>query len=282
MDFITLNEAIHAIAAHIGLPEFIGNEVRTFERSGKVVEFEEQYLYACRYSFSAAVLHQCITNSTAPMRWWSMHPDTGMAVISDSGGKEGLAILARFARLIRHEQDISSNHFLVGYGLPSHKPRMIELTEFHEGAKGIYEFQTVGLVVSELVWLLTENKIVHSLRSLSFDAEQGPATESTPTGKSLPMQIANPLAHIIEGRAPAILTTEINHAKANTSAPDDAASVWNELTKLAESKFGVMIGFSSDGIQYRGRQYQATQEPDVFTRRNLRERMTRAAAKRCV
>lgn len=85
--------------------------------------------------------------------------------------------------------------------------------------------------------------------------------------------------HKIINREAAILNTEIAQAKAKAPDPEATASVWGELTKLAESKFGVMIGFSSDGIQYRGKKYQATQEPDVFTLNNLRDRMYRALAK---
>src|SRR5450830_800919 len=104
MEFISLEEAIHAIAARIGLPEFLSDETRTFERAGEVVEWDQKYLNACRYSFAAAVLHQCITNSTVPLRWWSMHPDTGMPVIGGDDG-QGLVTLVRLARLFRQEQE---------------------------------------------------------------------------------------------------------------------------------------------------------------------------------
>lgn len=177
MEFISLDEAIHAVAARIGLPEFLGDETRTYERAGVVVEFEQDYLYACRYSFAAAVLHQCITNSTAPLRWWSMHPDTGMAVIGDSVDEEGLAILVRFARLIRREQERASNHFLFACAdgpflgedeLPRRKPRTIDLTKLYDGMGGLFETQPVGLVSSELARLLDANRVAHTL-------ETGPA-----------------------------------------------------------------------------------------------------------
>jgi hypothetical protein len=85
--------------------------------------------------------------------------------------------------------------------------------------------------------------------------------------------------HKIRNREVSILGAEIIQARANAPAPATTASIWGELTKLAESKFGVMIGFSSDGIQYRGKKYQATQEPDVFTLDNLQDRIWRARAK---
>jgi hypothetical protein len=86
--------------------------------------------------------------------------------------------------------------------------------------------------------------------------------------------------HKINGREPAIMSAEIERAKGNAPTPPTVASVWGELTKLAEGKFGVMIGFSTDGIQYRGRKYQSSGDLDIFTQRNLRERMTREAARK--
>jgi hypothetical protein len=72
------------------------------------------------------------------------------------------------------------------------------------------------------------------------------------------------------------LDAEIASAKEKVKDATSATSVWDELTKLAESKHGPMIGFSSDGIQYRGKKYQATGVPDIFTSKNLRDRMARA------
>ena len=39
MQYISLNDAIHAVASRIGLPEFIGNESRTYETAGKAREY---------------------------------------------------------------------------------------------------------------------------------------------------------------------------------------------------------------------------------------------------
>lgn len=190
MQYISLDEALHAIAARIGLPEALGDEPRIYERAGVVVEYEQKYLYACRYSFAAAVLHQCITNSTAPLRWWSMHPDTGMAVIGDSVDEEGLAILLRFARLIRREQgsaidnlDVDAGLFLGEDGLPQREPRTIDLAELFSGMGGLYWFQSVGLVASDLVRLLDDNRIGHNLKP---QAEPVPINSSTPCNPPQP------------------------------------------------------------------------------------------------
>ncbi|UTV56092.1 hypothetical protein [Burkholderia arboris] len=69
------------------------------------------------------------------------------------------------------------------------------------------------------------------------------------------------------------LSAEIEEAKKRTPQPDNPESVWGEFTKMAEEKWGILVGYSSDGVQYRGKQYEATQVPDVFTKKNLRDRM---------
>ena len=78
--------------------------------------------------------------------------------------------------------------------------------------------------------------------------------------------------HVLKRRTE-LLDAEIRRAKELAIDSSDANSVWSEVCKLAEQKTGALIGFSSDGVQYRGPIYQATQEPDVFTFKNLRDRM---------
>jgi hypothetical protein len=89
------------------------------------------------------------------------------------------------------------------------------------------------------------------------------------------------LVHKIETRLQP-LQTEIALAAANAVNAEDPKSVWVALTLMAENGTGAMIGFSSDGIQYRGKKYQSSGLPDVFTFKNLRERMKRAKTRRDV
>lgn len=76
------------------------------------------------------------------------------------------------------------------------------------------------------------------------------------------------------------LDPEIREAKARALDPENYSSVWAELSKLAYDNVGSLIGHSSDGIQYRGKKFQETEEPDVFTLKNLRDRMYREMKKR--
>ncbi len=98
---------------------------------------------------------------------------------------------------------------------------------------------------------------------------------------------------INEPKRGAIITTHRLKARSNpldaiivqatnaALAPDDSQSVYAEMVKLAESKEkpAPLHGYSPDGIQYRGKKYAETGEPDTFTAKNLRDRMARAKAR---
>lgn len=72
------------------------------------------------------------------------------------------------------------------------------------------------------------------------------------------------------------LSAEIEEAKRRAPRSNSPESVWGALTKMAEEQWGILVGYSSDGVQYRGKQYEASQVPDVFTKKNLRDRMSGA------
>lgn len=79
--------------------------------------------------------------------------------------------------------------------------------------------------------------------------------------------------HSTKGKRATPLSAEIAKARENAgNNRDNAQSVWDELVKLAEAKCGALVGYSSDGVQYRGKVYQETGTPDVFTLKNLRDR----------
>lgn len=98
------------------------------------------------------------------------------------------------------------------------------------------------------------------------------ASEAVPTPS-----LAAPFRHQIRDRAPSILSAEIAEAKRLAPDPTSVASVWDELTKLAGLKYGVLVGVVPEGIQYRGKVFLDTDvEYDIFTRRSLGERMRRS------
>lgn len=83
------------------------------------------------------------------------------------------------------------------------------------------------------------------------------------------------LRNKLTGRTHA-LNAEIKIAKNRALNGEDANTVWTELIKMAENKEGSFVGFSSDGLQYKGKKYQDTGAPDVLTLKAFRQRMRRA------
>lgn len=128
---------------------------------------------------------------------------------------------------------------------------------------------------------LTMKTFVAYADVLGVTVQTAEATSSAPTAQAAPaiepVTTAKPHVHKSRRRASSQMTAEISQAKNTAVDPDDFKSVWVELMKLAETKggYGAIICSVPEGISYRGRRYQESQEPDVFTKRSLRERMKR-------
>lgn len=59
-------------------------------------------------------------------------------------------------------------------------------------------------------------------------------------------------------------------------------AVWSALTLAAEQndkEYPALVGVVADGVQYRGRRYEETGEPDVFTKKQCRERLRKRQRK---
>ncbi len=76
------------------------------------------------------------------------------------------------------------------------------------------------------------------------------------------------------------LDAEITKAKSLAIDKTSPQSVFEELKKMAINKEGALVGYSSDGVQYMGKTFESNETPDVFTLKNLRDRMNSKSAKR--
>jgi hypothetical protein len=91
-----------------------------------------------------------------------------------------------------------------------------------------------------------------------------------------PAQPAYGGAMPLKPKRPYPLDAEIAEAMRRAPDSNDHNSVYGELVKMAEVGFGVLVGYSSDGVRYLGKQFEETGEPDVFTRKRLYDRMRTA------
>ncbi len=100
------------------------------------------------------------------------------------------------------------------------------------------------------------------------------------TALAEPKQAAIITTHRLKTRSNP-LDAVIDLATKTAVAPDDSQSVYAKMVTLAEAenKPAPLVGYSSEGIQYRGKKYEETGEPDTFTAKNLRDRMARAKAR---
>jgi hypothetical protein len=124
----------------------------------------------------------------------------------------------------------------------------------------------------------TEQVRVHDAQT-SFPTSGAPANTNIDTENASSLKHPG-TTHRLANRT-SVLSAEIEEAKRRVLDCTNVQSVWTELTKMAEHTipYGCLVGYSSDGVQYRGKTYQLSQTPDVFTKKNLRDRMQRK--KRC-
>ena len=85
-------------------------------------------------------------------------------------------------------------------------------------------------------------------------------------------------SHKLQSRV-RLLDAEVCIAKDRALNRDDVNSVWTELIKMAQNKEGSLIGYVSEGLQYRGKKYQETGDFNVFTRKALGKKMRRDKAR---
>lgn len=99
--------------------------------------------------------------------------------------------------------------------------------------------------------------------------------ESTPSDAPSDSVIVSPAPrlqrHLVATRV-RVLSIEVEQA-VDLAGSDGNHAVWTALSKLAEGKNGALIGFTSEGIQYRGNVHQDTGEPDILTFKQLCDRL---------
>jgi hypothetical protein len=137
--------------------------------------------------------------------------------------------------------------------------------------RGRLHSEAMGVAVADAVKLLAKRgrKIPEELQDLL------PAVEVVDTASEAGDGGQAAISHKLKNRTHA-LDAEIQEARGRAMDGNDPNSVWAELIKMAEKKQGLLIGYSSDGLQYKGKTYQDSEVPDVFTRKALGDRMRRA------
>ncbi len=128
-------------------------------------------------------------------------------------------------------------------------------------------------------WLTLEDLQQWGKRVRLFEFERSPAdAEEQEVGAGGMGQVTK---HQLKSRTYP-LDAVIEQATNSALSPKDTSSVYGEMVRLAElkDKPAPLIGFCTEGIQYQGKKYQETGEPDIFTKKNLRDRMTRRAKTR--
>jgi hypothetical protein len=173
VDYITLGDALHEMASRLGLPDSVVKEQRTYTNRVLPLEYWEQhYLYAWKYSYAAASLHQCLANSNAQIRWLRPHPATGFAVIDDGAADEGMSALTSRGCFVNQEQEAALAHAITSTsfdqeGRPHVQPRTVDTSKYRHGFALAFDLQSIGLVRQDLDGL----REIRDMTGASVDSE---------------------------------------------------------------------------------------------------------------
>ncbi|KHA78007.1 hypothetical protein NC77_14335 [Janthinobacterium lividum] len=132
--------------------------------------------------------------------------------------------------------------------------------------------------------LLEENRLRRLLgRPILTEEEYGSSLGDDGQRSELPKILATAPAlkrtiHVITKRV-RVLAAEIEQA-IQMAGSDENRPVWAELSKLADAKYGAIIGYATEGIQYRGDTHRLTGEPDILTFKQLCDRLRNRRNKR--
>ena len=109
--------------------------------------------------------------------------------------------------------------------------------------------------------LVRANELANLFEAWPF--KPAPQTAPAPTH-----QHAKTVQHTTKGERRRTLQPEIEHAQSLCKNEWDSAAVWGALQKMAESKYGQLIGATEDGLQYL-----ESGDAKIFTRDALGKRL---------
>jgi hypothetical protein len=121
-------------------------------------------------------------------------------------------------------------------------------------------------------------QLLQDITQVGSSAAEVPATETLiEPNRRLTTQTAQSadfLKHSTKDNRRHSLRSEIEHAQSMCISHRDTTEVWAELQKLAEERYGALLGATEDGLQYL-----KSGEAAIFTRDALQKRLKRAAEK---
>jgi hypothetical protein len=114
---------------------------------------------------------------------------------------------------------------------------------------------------NERLALVRTNELANLFEAWPF--KPAPQTAAAPT-----QQHAKTVQHTTKSARRRTLQPEIEHAQSLCKNEWDSAAVWGALQKMAESKYGQLIGATEDGLQYL-----ESGDAKIFTRDALGKRL---------
>ncbi|WP_061956417.1 hypothetical protein [Cupriavidus pauculus] len=266
MDFVSLKEAVLALAGRVPVPGSITNRAK-FNEAHQIAAYREE-LY--RLSCSAADLEQALTNTklVERPRWLDKRNPMRRPRVVEVAEIDGMRQLQEWANLfVEWDSEYQSNRW---YG--QWKPELIIPAEYKLfNVSNLQRVQGIGFDRSELVSFLNRMRLLHSVGEV-FDpkpnetvsdaqctGEAIAAKLAAETGKRPRRQFRGPLAHVLR------------RAVDLASDPDDHLAVWEALIDLAKLPARPLIGYTGDSIKWVNEQ----EDIEFLTKVNLKKRISR-------
>jgi len=200
-------------------------------------------------------------------------PPTPKQPVSAVADREELARLRAEAEARRQEDErkAAEGRAAEEARLATERAEIARQEAIEAEARRIEQAQHQGDV--EAVTQEPESKPIPSTEQAASKEDQGNVGPAQTIGPALPTA----RTHRLKSRVHA-LDAVIELAKQQAINPTDYQSTWAALVKIAESECPPpLCGYSSDGIQYKGKEYEKAGIPDVFSKNALRMKMKRSA-----
>lgn len=227
---------------------------------------DNSYTEVTAYSEAASELHQAIhnTNTENALRWVAIDDETQKPLFNESVAGEGMGILRHASGWLRR---FTAEHVRYLHDLDSAQRAGLDIATIRPRIKPNDGLYTLKALISR------SHEIGFNRAELDTFMGwcDGDDNVTLPDAASAPQKIIRQKLQVRTH----LLAAEIGTAKERALNSEDANSVWAELVKMAEKQEGLLIGYSSDGLQYKGKVYQDSEVPDVLTKRALQARMRR-------
>lgn len=273
MDFISIKEALLALASCVPVPGHVTNRAKSDEAHQIATYREELYRLSC----AAADLEQALTNTMRAdrPRWLDKRNPMGRPRAVEEAALDGVPQLQEWAGFfVEWDHEYQSNRWHGQWNPDGVLPAEFKFFNL----SNLERVQGVGFDRTELVLFLNRHRLPHSLGDVHCAEQSDPASNPPSVDESVAKSEGDGGESTKKRRQyRGDLANVLRMAENLVSDRDDHHAVWDALVGLAmrETPPRPLKGFTGDGVKWA----DEDEEPQLFTKENLRRRMRHSDTK---